>query len=204
MFTFFNANYFLFYFRVPGITIATDIICGFPTETEANFEETLALINKYHFPVLFINQFYPRPGTPAAKMKRVPTQEVKRRSKAASDIFNSYGPYEGRVGKRYRILITEEAADGKHFVGHNKFYEQILVDKDAQGVTMGSSLDVEIVSIGKYSMIGRPMFTGLWSSIITSILPPEDDHQRHQTVLLSASTFLLATAILYRGYRHFS
>jgi threonylcarbamoyladenosine tRNA methylthiotransferase CDKAL1 len=62
--------------KVKGITIATDIICGFPTETETDFEETLKLVDKYKFPVLFINQFYPRPGTPAAKMKRVPTQEV--------------------------------------------------------------------------------------------------------------------------------
>lgn len=66
----------LIVFRVPGITIATDIICGFPTETEEDFEETIKLVKKYEFPVLYINQFYPRPGTPAAKMKRLPTQEV--------------------------------------------------------------------------------------------------------------------------------
>jgi threonylcarbamoyladenosine tRNA methylthiotransferase CDKAL1 len=62
--------------QVPGLTIATDIICGFPTETAEDFEQTLALVREYQFPVLFINQFYPRPGTPAAKMPRVPTNEV--------------------------------------------------------------------------------------------------------------------------------
>ena len=41
-----------------------------------DFEETLALVSEYQFPSLFINQFYPRPGTPAARMKRIPTQEV--------------------------------------------------------------------------------------------------------------------------------
>jgi threonylcarbamoyladenosine tRNA methylthiotransferase CDKAL1 len=61
---------------VKGITIATDIICGFPTETDADFEETVNLVKKYKFPSLFINQFYPRPGTPAAKMKRLPNSEV--------------------------------------------------------------------------------------------------------------------------------
>ncbi|XP_017864724.1 PREDICTED: threonylcarbamoyladenosine tRNA methylthiotransferase, partial [Drosophila arizonae] len=50
--------------RVPGLTIATDIICGFPTETEEDFEETMSLCKKYQFPSLFINQFFPRPGTP--------------------------------------------------------------------------------------------------------------------------------------------
>lgn len=65
-----------FVFRVPGITIATDIICGFPTETWEDFQETVALVERYKFPSLFINQFYPRPGTPAARMKRLPTEEV--------------------------------------------------------------------------------------------------------------------------------
>ena len=64
------------FFRVPGITIATDVICGFPTETWKDFKETVALVEKYKFPSLFINQFYPRPGTPAARMKRLPTEEV--------------------------------------------------------------------------------------------------------------------------------
>ncbi|KAK1794557.1 hypothetical protein P4O66_001282 [Electrophorus voltai] len=59
---------------VPGITIATDIICGFPGETDADFQETMELVKKYRFPSLFINQFYPRPGTPAAKMEQVPAQ----------------------------------------------------------------------------------------------------------------------------------
>ena len=58
------------------MTIATDIICGFPTETWEDFQETVALVERYKFPSLFINQFYPRPGTPAARMKRLPTEEV--------------------------------------------------------------------------------------------------------------------------------
>lgn len=44
--------------RVPGLTIATDIICGFPTETEQDFNETMSLCEKYRFPSLFINQFF--------------------------------------------------------------------------------------------------------------------------------------------------
>ena len=71
--------------KVPGITIATDIICGFPTETEEDFNDTMIICKKYKFPVLYINQFYPRPGTPAAKMKRVPTQDVKQRTKKLTE-----------------------------------------------------------------------------------------------------------------------
>ena len=70
---------------VPGVSVATDVICGFPTETEADFDDTLSLCRKYQFPSLFINQFYPRPGTPAASMKRVTsTKDVKKRTKAST------------------------------------------------------------------------------------------------------------------------
>lgn len=63
-------------YRVPGVTIATDIICGFPGETDEDFQDTLDLVKHYQFPSLFINQFYPRPGTPAAKMDQVPAHVV--------------------------------------------------------------------------------------------------------------------------------
>jgi threonylcarbamoyladenosine tRNA methylthiotransferase CDKAL1 len=76
--------------NVPDITLATDIICGFPTEAEGDHDETIKLVEKYKFPVLNISQFYPRPGTVAAKWKKVPTAEVKKRSSAVTKAFDSY------------------------------------------------------------------------------------------------------------------
>ena len=58
-------------FRVPNVYLATDMICAFPTETQEDFEESMNLVRKYKFPSLFINQYYPRSGTPAARMKKV-------------------------------------------------------------------------------------------------------------------------------------
>mgnify|MGYP002631845478 CR=1 FL=1 len=75
---------------VPNMTIATDIICGFPTEDESHHIETCNLVEKYKFPVLNISQFYPRPGTVAAKWKKVPSAEVKKRSGDVTNIFNTY------------------------------------------------------------------------------------------------------------------
>lgn len=63
--------------KVPDIYIATDFICAFPTETEEDFEESLNMVRKYEFPSLFINQYFPRPGTPAARLKKVEAKEVK-------------------------------------------------------------------------------------------------------------------------------
>jgi len=57
---------------VPDVTIATDIICGFPNETEEDFDKTMDLIAHYKFAITNISQFYPRPGTPAvSKLRRL-------------------------------------------------------------------------------------------------------------------------------------
>merc|ERR1719220_1263380 len=102
--------------KVPGITIITDIIAGFPTETPEDFQDTMKLVKKYNFPSLFINQFFPRPGTPAAKMKRIPTQEVKERTKQITELFRSYHPYSDRLGSIYPVLCTETSHDGNYYV----------------------------------------------------------------------------------------
>lgn len=143
--------------KVPGVTIATDIICGFPTETADNFEDTMSLCKKYKFPSLFINQFFPRPGTPAAKMVKVPTQQVKERTKKLSLFFQSYEPYRHKVGEIQRVLVTEISHDQKHFVGHNKFYEQVLVPMKKE--LMGKMITVKIVEASKHSMKGEIIST---------------------------------------------
>ena len=66
----------------------SDIIAGFPTETEADFQDTMALCDKYKFKSLFMNQFFPRPGTPAAKWEQIPRQDIKKRTKKLSELFN--------------------------------------------------------------------------------------------------------------------
>jgi len=145
--------------RVPELTVATDLICGFPYETEEDFEESCKLVEDYQFPSLFINQFFPRPGTPAAKMKRVPTDVVKLRTKKVSEIFKSYMPYDYKLGRREKVLITEDAKDKIHFVGHNNSYDQVLVNCDAS--LMGKMVEVEIVECGKHFMKGRVLHDSL-------------------------------------------
>ncbi|NXP27171.1 CDKAL methylthiotransferase, partial [Scytalopus superciliaris] len=141
--------------KVPGITIATDIICGFPGETDEDFQETVKLVEQYRFPSLFINQFYPRPGTPAAKMPQVPASVKKQRTKDLSQLFHSYNPYDHKVGERQRVLVTEESFDSNYYVAHNPFYEQVLVPKDP--LLMGKMVEVNIYEAGKHFMKGHPV-----------------------------------------------
>ncbi|NXK94288.1 CDKAL methylthiotransferase, partial [Formicarius rufipectus] len=144
--------------KVPGITIATDIICGFPGETDEDFQETVKLVEQYRFPSLFINQFYPRPGTPAAKMPQVPASVKKQRTKDLSQLFHSYNPYDNKVGERQRVLVTEESFDSNYYVAHNSFYEQVLVPKDP--LLMGKMVEVNIYEAGKHFMKGQPVSDG--------------------------------------------
>nr|XP_048283987.1 LOW QUALITY PROTEIN: threonylcarbamoyladenosine tRNA methylthiotransferase [Myodes glareolus] len=141
--------------KVPGITIATDIICGFPGETDQDFQETLKLVEEYKFPSLFINQFYPRPGTPAAKAEQVPAHVKKQRTKDLSRVFHSYNPYDHKVGERQQVLVTEESFDSKFYVAHNRFYEQVLVPKNPD--FMGKMVEVDIYESGKHFLKGQPV-----------------------------------------------
>ncbi|XP_052583831.1 LOW QUALITY PROTEIN: threonylcarbamoyladenosine tRNA methylthiotransferase [Peromyscus californicus insignis] len=141
--------------KVPGITIATDIICGFPGETDQDFQETLKLVEEYKFPSLFINQFYPRPGTPAAKAEQVPAHVKKQRTKDLSQVFHSYNPYDHKIGERQQVLVTEESFDSKFYVAHNRFYEQVLVPKKPE--FMGKMVEVDIYESGKHFLKGQPV-----------------------------------------------
>ncbi|XP_073124181.1 uncharacterized protein [Henckelia pumila] len=137
---------------VPGMQIATDVICGFPGETDEDFEQTINLIKEYKFPQVHISQFYPRPGTPAARMKKVPSNVVKKRSRELTTIFESFTPYVGMEGQIERIWITDIATDGIHLVGHTKGYVQVLVV--GPGSMLGSSAMVKITSVGRWSVFG--------------------------------------------------
>lgn len=127
--------------NVPNITIATDVICGFPYETDDEFEDTIDLVNKYRFPILNISQFYPRTGTVAAKMEQLDRTIVKKRSKAVSELFKTYKTFDRLLGKRVKVWFdTEMANDGKYRVAHTKEFIKVLVDTDSIRLTMMEEL----------------------------------------------------------------
>nr|KJB60078.1 hypothetical protein B456_009G288500 [Gossypium raimondii] len=142
---------------VPGMQIATDIICGFPGETDEDFSQTVNLIKEYKFSQVHISQFYPRPGTPAARMKKVPSTIVKNRSRELTSVFEAFTPYNGMEGKVERIWITEIATDGIHLVGHTKGYVQVLIV--APETILGTSAIVKITSVGRWSVFGEVLET---------------------------------------------
>lgn len=139
--------------HVPDVTIATDIICGFPNETEADFDETLALIEHYKFAVVNISQFYPRPGTPAARMKRIATQVVKDRSRRLTKLFESFDPYKQYMGRREKVWFCTEISDDGRSVGHTKAYVKVLVPLDAN--LPGTNALVDITACHRFHVDGN-------------------------------------------------
>ncbi|BDA40551.1 probable threonylcarbamoyladenosine tRNA methylthiotransferase at N-terminal half [Coccomyxa sp. Obi] len=138
---------------VPGLELATDIICGFPGETDEDFEATMALVRKYRFPHTHISQFYPRPGTPAARMKKLPNGVAKARSRALTVLVDSFTDcYERLVGTLQRVCVVEMAADGRRFVGHTKSYTQVLLEP--QEGLMGSVVTVRITAAARWNITG--------------------------------------------------
>jgi threonylcarbamoyladenosine tRNA methylthiotransferase CDKAL1 len=80
----------LFRKKYPSISIATDIIVGYPTETQEDFKETLDLIENIKPEVLNISKFSSRPNTPASKLKPIDSKIVLNRSKKLTELYNKY------------------------------------------------------------------------------------------------------------------
>ncbi|TYZ62322.1 hypothetical protein PybrP1_009486 [[Pythium] brassicae (nom. inval.)] len=138
---------------VPGLALATDVICGFPGEADDDFAQTAALVARYRFSVLNISQFYPRPGTPAAKMPRVPTQVVKTRSRQLTKLFESFDPYPALVDTTQKVWInTEVSDDGRFTVAHTKNYTKVLLQRDDS--LMGCTAQVAITASSRFHVSG--------------------------------------------------
>jgi len=141
---------------VPSLLLATDIICGMPGETEEDHQQTLALVRKYRFPVLNISQFYPRPGTLAAKMKRVPTHVVKERTRELSALFNSYTTFDTLLNTTLEVLVTDSTAVSRpgatpQLIAHDKGYVQVLLPYVPEH--MGCWLQVRVTHTSKFHVL---------------------------------------------------
>ena len=114
------------YFEHPAIT--TDMIVGFPEETEEEFSASLDFIRTCGFAQMHIFPYSIRPGTPAAEMQQVPKsvkeERARRAAAVAAEMRRAY--LEGCVGKRYPVLF--EQPKGGRFSGHAPNYMEVLAE----------------------------------------------------------------------------
>jgi threonylcarbamoyladenosine tRNA methylthiotransferase CDKAL1 len=140
--------------HVPGMTLATDIICGFPYETDQDHQDTVRILQKYKLPVVNISQFYPRPGTEAQKMKQLKSQIKKKRSREVTKTFLSYMPYEKTlpVGTKTLAWVSNEVSkDGLNSVAHTKSYSKVLIPRDDR--LKGAKIQIKVTTVDKFHVV---------------------------------------------------
>ncbi len=119
----------------PDISLSTDIIAGFPGETEKDFEKTLSVLKKLDFDVVNISRYGKRPFTPAAKMpKQIFEWEKKRRSRIASKLCREISLARNkRLLGRTLELFVNETGKGNSFVGRSQNYKPVAIKQNFLG-----------------------------------------------------------------------
>ena len=138
--------------RFENFTISTDIIVGFPSETEEDFQKTLALLDETKPDVVNLSKYSARPGTDAAELKQIDAAEIKRRSKIIFEQINKISLESNKkwIGWKGKVLFDENTEEG--IKGRNYAYKPISVQEK---VNIGDSHIVEITDATRKRLIGK-------------------------------------------------
>lgn len=139
---------------MPELVLTSDVIVGFPGETEEEFEETLSLIRQVHYDSLFTFIFSPREGTPAAKMEDpTPKEEKNRRFDKLCQTQNEISEqiHKGYIGKTMRCLV--DGRDGELLTARTEGGR--LVRFAGEDGLIGSFRDLTITGATTWSLTGE-------------------------------------------------
>ena len=138
--------------RFLEFTISTDIIVGFPTETEEDFERTIELLEETRPDVVNLSKYSARPGTDAAELEQIDVAQVKKRSKKAFDLINKITLENNQkwIGWKGDVLFNEKTDEG--IKGRNFAYKPVFV---RDNVEIGQIHAIEITSASTSSLTGK-------------------------------------------------
>jgi tRNA-2-methylthio-N6-dimethylallyladenosine synthase len=139
----------------PDIALSTDIIVGFPGETDAEFEATLELVKQVGFAQAYSFKYSPRPGTPAAGLDdQVPEVVKAERLARLQDLLESQQVAFNRslVGRTLPVLFDREGRRPGQMLGRSPYLQ--VVHAEVGREALGSIREVEIVSAGPNSLAG--------------------------------------------------
>ena len=137
--------------KFPEFVISTDIIVGFPSESEEDFENTIDLLNETRPDIVNLSKYSQRPGTEASTWKQVDVKEVRKRSKKIYEISRKIS-YENNL--RWKdwtgeVLFNEKIDEGVR--GRNFAYKPIFVK---EYVEIGETRRVKITDVTDHSLLG--------------------------------------------------
>ena len=133
-------------------TISTDIIVGFPSETEEDFQKTVDLLDEVRPDVVNLSKYSARPGTDAAEMKQIDVVEMKRRSKIIFEQINKISIKNNKkwIGWKGKVLFDEKIEEGVK--GRNFAYKPIFVQDN---VDIGQYHTIEITDVTVNTLLGK-------------------------------------------------
>ena len=137
----------------PDITISTDVIVGFPTETYEQFQHTIDLLKMVKTDITNITRYSARPHTRAKTMKgRIKTDVVKERSKILTELCSTISKENNlrHLGKKYTAIITEKGKNNT-FVGRTENYKPIVIKEN---VEIGEFIPVEVTEAASTYLFG--------------------------------------------------
>ena len=138
--------------EIPEITISTDIIVGFPSETEQQFEDSLNLIEKIKPDVLNISRYSVREGTIAAKMKQMPSSKLKDRSRIITRLHREQALVANKkwIGWQGKVLVDEKGKNDS-WIGRNYCYKPVVVKGEFK---LGDEINVRIYDATSFDLRG--------------------------------------------------
>ncbi|NLZ94119.1 MAG: tRNA (N6-isopentenyl adenosine(37)-C2)-methylthiotransferase MiaB [Firmicutes bacterium] len=141
----------------PDCALSTDIIVGFPGETEKDFEDTLDLVDKVSYDAAFTFLYSRRSGTPAAEMpNQISNKTKKERFQRLLDLQNKHSLHhnEKLVGQKVEVLVEGPSkTDPSVFTGRTRSNK--TVNFTGENITRGKLLTVEITEARTWSLLGR-------------------------------------------------
>ena len=142
---------------IPNASLTTDIIVGFPGESEEDFEQTLAMMNQAHYSQAFTFMYSKRSGTLAAKMEdQIPLDVKKRRLQKLMSVQNqeSLEWRQHMMGKIVEVLVEGPSkTNPKRLTGRTRGNELVVFDDNLE--TFGSLVNVRINEAGSWTLIGE-------------------------------------------------
>ncbi len=144
---------------MPGLVLTSDIIIGFPGETEAEAMDTVALVEEVGFDALFTFLYSPRPGTKAAELPDPAAREDKQRwFDKLLEVQNDHSAkiHAGYVGKTVRALVDGESGD-EEFPLSARTEGNRLVRLKGDKALVGRFLDVKITGSNTWALYGEPV-----------------------------------------------
>ena len=140
---------------IPNASISTDIIVGFPNETDEDFQETLDIVNLLKFDLAYTFIYSPREGTPASKIKdNISLATKKKRLAELNKLVNKYALLNNQKYKDKIVEVLIEAPSDKNgkYMGYTDTMKLVNVDCDSK--YLGKIVKVKIESIKTWSMDG--------------------------------------------------